>query len=149
MLSELHSIRARFIALIITGLLLAPLAGLASALLFGLLTPAELHNRGTLTILAAFIGSMACWAYVHFSRYFKPLAESLRHRPLTGDMPAPQQRQLARFSRDYWSYFLLYALATPPLLFLVAQKPFTTSLNQFLQLTLEVLAGAEGVDLLE
>jgi diguanylate cyclase (GGDEF)-like protein/PAS domain S-box-containing protein len=140
MLSELKNIRARFIGLILTGLLLAPLAGLASALLFGLIPPAELHKPGTLAILAGFIGCMACWAWYYFSRYCKPLAGSLRHRPLTGNLPGPQQRQLARFSRDYWGFFLLYALATPPLFFLAAGKSVTTDLHPFLQLMLLQLA---------
>jgi diguanylate cyclase (GGDEF)-like protein/PAS domain S-box-containing protein len=140
MLSELKSIRARFITLIITGLLLAPLAGLASALLFGLITPAELQSHDTLAILGAFIGSMVVWAYFHFSRYFKPLAESLRHAPVSSDLPGRQQRQLARFSRDYWGLFLLYALTTPPLFFFAAQKPVIAGLHQFLQLTLLQLA---------
>jgi diguanylate cyclase (GGDEF)-like protein/PAS domain S-box-containing protein len=136
MLSELKGIRTRFISLIITGLLLAPLAGLASALLFGLVTPAELRTERTIVILGTFIGIMACWAYIHFSRYFSPLSYSKGHAPLTGNLPDQQQRRLARFGRDYWCFFLLYALAIPPLFFLAIEKPIASEAGTFLQLIL-------------
>ena len=136
MLSELSSIRTRFITLIIIGLLLAPLAGLASSLLFGLAEPADLQNSRTLSIMGTFIILMASWAYVHFSRYFKPLKESLRDSTTTGNLPDPQQRRLARFTREYWAFFLLYALVTPPLFFMAIDKSIVSSLGHFLQLML-------------
>jgi len=136
MLSELKGIRARFISLIISGLLLAPLAGLVSALLFGLVTPAELQAERTIVVLATFVGIMACWAYIHFSRYFSPLSCPRGRTPLTGHLPDQQQRRLARFGRDYWCFFLLYALAIPPLFFLAIEKPIATEAGTFLQLIL-------------
>jgi hypothetical protein len=63
MLNQLNGIRARLIALIITGLLLAPLAGLASAMLFGLITAAELQSLRTLATLAGFAGLVTCLAF--------------------------------------------------------------------------------------
>lgn len=134
MLSELKRIRLRFTGLILTGLLLASLAGLTSALLFGLITPAELQSRQNIGILAGFVALMACWAYFNFSRYFNPLRESAEHRRRTGHLPEPQQRRLAHFSRDYWSFFLFYALAMPALLFIAINKPIAGSLGHFLQL---------------
>ena len=136
MLSELKGIRARFISLIITGILLAPLAGLVSALLFGLVTLSELQAERTIVILGTFVGIMACWAYIHFSRYFSPLSYSKGHTPLTGNLPDQQQRRLARFGRDYWCFFLLYALAIPPLFFLAIEKPIASEAGTFLQLIL-------------
>ena len=136
MLSELKGIRTRFLSLIIMGLLLAPLAGLVSALLFGLVTPAELLGERTLIILGTFIGLTACWAYIHFSRYFSPLSYSKGRAPLTGNLPDQQQRRLARFGRDYWCFFLLYALAIPPLFFLAIEKPIASAAGTFLQLIL-------------
>jgi len=136
MLSELKGIRTRFISLIITGILLAPLAGLVSALLFGLVTPAELQAEHTIVILGTFVGIMACWAYIHFSRYFSPLTYSKGHAPITGHLPDQQQRRLARFGRDYWCFFLLYALAIPPLFFLAIEKPIASEAGTFLQLIL-------------
>jgi diguanylate cyclase (GGDEF)-like protein/PAS domain S-box-containing protein len=134
MLSDIKGIRARFISLIITGLLLAPLAGMVSALLFGLISPEELRNSRTLIILSVFVGIIAVWAYTYFSRYFSPIPQ--RHNTVTGDLPDTQQRKLARFGRDYWSFFLLYALATPPLFFLAVEKSIANELGQFLQLML-------------
>jgi len=136
MLSDLKAIRTRFITLIIIGLLLAPLAGLVSGLLFGPITPDELRNSRTVLILTTFIGLTAIWAYTYFSRYFSPLTYSRQQENFTGDLPDTQQRQLARFGRDYWSFFLLYALATPPLFFLAIEKSIASNLGPFLQLML-------------
>jgi diguanylate cyclase (GGDEF)-like protein/PAS domain S-box-containing protein len=136
MLSDLKGIRARFISLIILGLLLAPVAGMVSALLFGLISPEELRNSRTLVILTVFVGIIAIWAHTYFSRYFSPTPYSPRRATFTGDLPDTQQRLLARFGRDYWSFFLLYALATPPLFFLAIEKSIANELGQFLQLML-------------
>ena len=136
MLSDLKTIRTRFITLIIAGLLLAPLAGLVSGLLFGPITADELRNTRTLVILTVFIGITAAWAYTYFSRYFSPLSYLQRQDNFSGDLPDTQQRKLARFGRDYWSFFLLYALATPPLFFLAIEKPIAGNLGPFLQLLL-------------
>jgi len=135
MLCELKRIRVRFIALVITGLLLASIAGLASALLFGLITPDELRHDRTLVILGTFIFTIMLWALVYFSRYFSPLSDWTRRRP-GADLPVRQQLRLARFSRNYWGFFLFYALATPALLFLAIEKPVTAAAGQFFQLLL-------------
>jgi diguanylate cyclase (GGDEF)-like protein/PAS domain S-box-containing protein len=146
MLSELKSIRIRFTALIVTGLLLAPLVGLASALLFGLIGPGDLHSPRTPIILGAFVAASALWALFYFSSYFSPLSDWIGRRPGAA-LPARQQRRLARFSRDYWSFFLLYALATPALLFVAIGKPIGGELGQFLQLALLQLSVATLVGL--
>ena len=135
MLSELKSIRTRFTALIITGLLFASLAGLASTLLLGLIRASELHNLRAFTILPAFVMGTVLWAFTYFYQYFSPLSDWSRHRPGTC-VTTRQQRRLAGFSRDYWAFFLLHALATPALLFMVLQKPIATAPVQFLQLLL-------------
>jgi diguanylate cyclase (GGDEF)-like protein/PAS domain S-box-containing protein len=146
MLSELKSIRIRFTALIVTGLLLAPLAGLASALLFGLIGPADLDSARTLAILGAFVAASTLWALFYFSSYFSPLSDWVGRRPGAA-LPARQQCRLARFSRDYWSFFLLYALATPALLFVTIGKPIGGELGKFLQLVLLQLSVATLVGL--
>ncbi len=136
MLSDLSGIRARFISLIIIGLLMAPLAGMVSALLFGLISPEDLRNSRTLVILTVFVGIIVAWAYTYFSRYFSPIPYAHRHDAFSGKLPDTQQRLLARFGRDYWSFFLLYALATPPLFFLAIEKSIASELGPFLQLML-------------
>jgi diguanylate cyclase (GGDEF)-like protein/PAS domain S-box-containing protein len=146
MLSELKGIRRRFIALILTGLLLAPMAGLASALLFGLISAAELENPRTPVLLAGYVAISAVWAFIYFSAYFNPLSDwSGRHAGTA--LPARQQRRLVRFSRDYWGFFLLYAIATPALLFLAAGKPIAGAPGQYLQLVLLQLSVATLVGL--
>ncbi len=136
MLSELKGIRTRFISLILTSLLLAPLAGLVTALLFGLATPAELQASRTVIVLAAFTTLMAGWAYLHFSRYFSPLTKSRGLNPLTGNLPDQLQRRIARFGREYWCFFLFYALAIPSLFFMAAGKSIAAEPGTFLQLAL-------------
>ncbi|MGD2112034.1 MAG: EAL domain-containing protein [Gammaproteobacteria bacterium] len=146
MLSELRRIRRRFTALIITGLLLAPLAGLASALLFGLIGAADLEHPRTPAILTGYVGVSAFWAFIYFSSYFNPLSD-WAGRHAGSALPVRQQRRLARFSRDYWGFFLLYAIATPALLFIATGKPIAGALGQFLQLVLLQLSVATLVGL--
>jgi uncharacterized RDD family membrane protein YckC len=126
MLNDLKIIRRRFIALIITGLVIAPLAGLATALLFGSITRQDLQNTDTLLILAGFVVTVSGLGYLHFTRYFSNLPKISRHNLLSGELPDLQQQQLARFTRDYWCFFLYYPLVTPALFFLAAGIPTTS-----------------------
>ena len=48
----------------------------------------------------------------------------------------PLQKRLARFGRDYWGCFLIYALAIPPLLFFAVRQPVMAEPGRFLQLLL-------------
>jgi len=136
MLTELNRIRARFISLILLGLLIAPAAGISSALLFDLITTNELQNSRAVFVMVTFVGLMACWAVTYFSSYFSKLPKNLRPGRGCGELSYAHQRRLTRFGRDYWSLFLVYALATPPLLFVAIQKPLLAELGQFLQLLL-------------
>jgi diguanylate cyclase (GGDEF)-like protein/PAS domain S-box-containing protein len=141
MLSELIRIRARFTALIITGLLLATLAGLGSALLFGLISSSELRSLHTWSILTLFMSSIVLWAFTYFYHYFSPLNDWSRQKP-GGCLTERQQRRLANFNRDYWSFFLLYAMTMPVLLFITAGQPITDAPGRFLQLLLLQLSVA-------
>ena len=147
MLNQLNGFRARLIVLIITGLLLTPLAGLASAVLFGLITAAELQSVRTFATLSGFVGLVTCIAFIHFSRYFRNRASLPGGRQTPDSLPDIQQRQLARFSRDYWGLFLLYALATPALFFIAVGKPIAAEPGAFLQLLLLQLSVAALVGL--
>ncbi|MEN8108082.1 MAG: EAL domain-containing protein [Pseudomonadota bacterium] len=141
-MSQLRTIRTRFTALIITGLLLASLAGLASALLFELVTPAELLPAPTRLILSSFLGLVLLGAILYFSSYFSNLRDS------NGTALAPRQQQrLARFSRDYWGFFLLYALAAPAVFFLAIEQPVAAAPGRFLQLLLLQLCAVTLVGL--
>jgi len=136
MLTELNRIRARFIGLILLGLVIAPVAGVASALLFDLISPGALQNSRTVFVVTTFVILMACWACIHFSRYFSTLPRNLQPGKGSGALSYTHQRRLVRFGRDYWGLFLIYALAIPPLLFNALGKPVVAELDQFLQLLL-------------
>ncbi len=140
MLTELYRIRSRFITLILIGLLLAPLAGMASALLFDLISLHELQNTRTVVTLALFVAVIAAWSGIHFSRYFSPLSAFSGLGNGTQELPEAQQRRFARFGRDYWGFFLIYALLIPPLFFFAVQKPILAEPGAFLQLLLLQLA---------
>jgi diguanylate cyclase (GGDEF)-like protein/PAS domain S-box-containing protein len=131
--SELKRIRARFTTLVISGLLLVPLAGLASALLFGLISVPELDTLRTRSILAVFMTTTVLWAFTYFYNYFSPLSDWTGRRP-GGCLTERQQRRLAGFSRDYWAFFLLYALAMPVLLSIAATRPIAADPGHFLHL---------------
>ena len=145
-MSKLKSIRVRFITLIVTGLLLAPLAGMACALLFGLVDPKDLLTLRVPALLGGLVVASITWAIFYFSSYFSPLSDWVGRRRDTA-LPLRQQRRLARFSRDYWSFFLLYALATPALLFVATSKSIGSATDDFLQLVLLQLTVATLVGL--
>lgn len=136
MLTELSRIRARFISLILLGLLITPAAGIASALLFDLIDADALQNPRVLLVMATFVLLMAGWAGAHFSRYFSKLPATLQPGRGAVNLTGRDQRRLARFGRDYWGLCLIYALLIPPLLFLALGKPLVNELGQFLQLLL-------------
>jgi diguanylate cyclase (GGDEF)-like protein/PAS domain S-box-containing protein len=140
--SNFNTIRARFTALIITGLLLASLAGLASALLFGLATQAELRLPWTGLYLATFMVAILAAAGIYFSRYFNTLI-SCRGNGLE----QRQHQRLARFSRDYWGLFLCYALTAPVVFFLATGQPVGDAPGRFLQLLLLQLSAVTLVGL--
>ena len=75
-MSNLGTIRVRFTALIITGLLLAALAGLGCALLFGLTTPAEMRLPRTGLYLGSFMAAMLLATGVYFFHYFSGLKKN-------------------------------------------------------------------------
>jgi diguanylate cyclase (GGDEF)-like protein/PAS domain S-box-containing protein len=141
MLSELKGIRARFTVLIVTGLLLAPLTGIGSARLFGLISSTELASPRTLSLLVPFLSLTVLWAFAYFYNYFSPLGDWFRYRPGVCLTPRQQQR-LGGFSRDYWAFVLLYAVATPALLFIAAGQPIGAAPGRFLQLLLLQLSVA-------
>ena len=141
-MSNLGTIRVRFTALIITGLLLAALAGLGCALLFGLTTPAEMRLPRTGLYLGSFMAAMLLTTGVYFFRYFS----GLKKNHGTG-LEQRQQQQLARFSRDYWGIFLFYTLAAPVVFFLAVGQPLASDPARFFQLLLLQLSAVTLVGL--
>jgi diguanylate cyclase (GGDEF)-like protein/PAS domain S-box-containing protein len=140
--NNLRTIRLRFTALIISGLLMAALAGLASALLFGLASPAELLQPRSGLYLGALLATTLCIAGIHFSSYFSNLSKS-------GGAGLEQRRQkrLSRFSRDYWGIFLFYTLAAPAVFFFAIGQPVADAPGRFLQLQLLQLCAVTLVGL--
>ena len=124
----------RFLFLILTGLLIAPLAGLGTAMLYELASLDELQTPRALLVMGLFLTTFITLACVYFYRYFSPLTE------YTGQGDAQlnetQQGRLARFGRDYWSCFLLYALAIPPMWLLATGQPVLAAPAHLLQLLL-------------
>ena len=141
-MSNLGTIRVRFTALIITGLLLAALAGLGCALLFGLTTPAEMRQPQTGLYLGSFMAAMLLATGVYFFHYFS----GLKKNHGTG-LEQRQQQHLARFSRDYWSIFLFYTLAAPVVFFLAVGQPLASDPARFFQLLLLQLSAVTLVGL--
>lgn len=114
--NDLQLVRHRFTLWIAAGFALTPLAGLGSALLFGLVDAATLSHSGPSLLLALTLAAMLAWTLIHFNGYLQPFLHWLALHPQGGHAPGQLHRRLGRFSREYWSIFLLYALAMPVLL---------------------------------
>ena len=145
--NDLTLVRHRFTLGIAAGFALTPLAGLGSAVLFELLDVATLHAAIRSLVLPAALLLLIVWTYAHFRAYLKPFLQWLAGQPQSGSAPGHLHRRLGRFSREYWSMFLLYAVATPVLLFAgiydgFANIPLVELLNVvLLQLVVAVLVG--------
>jgi diguanylate cyclase (GGDEF)-like protein/PAS domain S-box-containing protein len=149
MLEQPRRVVARFTVLMVSGFALAPLVGLAGASLFGLTDPAELQrvlNHGALPL---FLLAMLAWTGFHFSRYLRPLADWAVVDPQGDNAPAHLHRRLARFSRQYWGLFLLYALCTPAIYFYALGGGLSSSADslRFLNFLLLQFSGAMLVGL--
>ena len=144
---DLQRVRHRFTLWIAAGFVLTPIIGLGGALLFGLLDVPTLAAAGRAGILPAMLAVLAGLSLIRFRAYLQPLLQWLAGHPDGGSAPTHLHRRLARFSREYWGLFLLYALATPVLLFATAGGGFDRIPTEplihmvLLQLTAAILVG--------
>lgn len=125
-MSSLNQTRTRFLILIITGLSLAPLAGLSSALLYGLVSRENLADPAVQLYTGGFIALVLLGAGTYFYSYFNPLKIN----------SAAAARRIDHFGRDYWTCFLLCALAIPPLFYYAIDTRITAEPARFLQFVL-------------
>ncbi|MFN2309467.1 MAG: putative bifunctional diguanylate cyclase/phosphodiesterase [Gammaproteobacteria bacterium] len=144
--NDLQLVRHRFTLGIAAGFALTPLLGLGSALLYGLIDIPLLARALYAGILPAAWALMLAWSVVSFRGYLQPILHWLAQHPQGGNAPGHLHRRLGRFSRKYWGLLLLYALATPLLLFAstqgLAQVPGRTLAHVLLlQLATATLVG--------
>lgn len=144
---DLQRVRHRFTLWIAAGFALTPLAGLGGALLFGLVDAPALAAAARAGVLPAALAVLTGLSLVRFRAYLRPLLQWLARHPDGGSAPTHLHRRLARFSREYWGLFLLYALATPVLLYATAGGGFDRIPTEplvhmlLLQLTAAILVG--------
>ncbi|MGA7801231.1 MAG: EAL domain-containing protein [Gammaproteobacteria bacterium] len=135
---------------IVVGFLLTPAAGVGAGLLFGLTNPDNVLTTLHGALLPAFLLAIVAWTTLYFRRYLRPLLEWVDSHPHAQNAPGHLQRRLGRFTRDYWSMFLLYALTTPAVFFAAVNHEFVIrDLPRFanfllLQLAVAVLIGLPG-----
>jgi diguanylate cyclase (GGDEF)-like protein/PAS domain S-box-containing protein len=147
MLTELHRIRSRFIGLILVGLLLAGIAGMAIGSLFGLVSPAQLQTPRLLAVLGGFMALVCTLAALHFYRYFSPLSKLADSSGRPAALPDFLQQRLAQFGRDYWLFFLVYSAGAPLLYHAVTHQPWLDAGARLLQLLMLQLGIAALVGL--
>ncbi len=147
MLGEIKRIQRRLTALICAGLVLTPLIGLSCAILFKLVSPSGLLPVLSGPALPVLLGGMLLWAVLHYRNYFNPVKRSILRRPVRIIGPEVMQKRVFRFSSEYWTLFLVYALAVPPIVISGAYDPLLADyLGTFmnfllLQLAVAVLVG--------
>ncbi|WJW75478.1 EAL domain-containing protein [Thiohalobacter sp. IOR34] len=133
-------------ATIVAGLLLVPLSGFGTAWLFGLVDGAGLAQALRAGWLPAFLALLLGWGWLHFHHYLRPFGDWLARNPAADNAPGHLHRRLARFPREYWAPFLLYALLAPAIYQLSRGVSLAAELPAFLnllllQLTIGVLLG--------
>lgn len=142
--NDLTFVRHRFTLGIAAGFALTPPAGLGSAVLFDLIDLSTLLRALDTILLPAALSLLIGGTYLHFRAYLRPFLQWLSAQPQSGSAPGHLHRRLGRFSREYWSVFLLYALLAPLLLFASTPGglPAGALLNVFLlQLAVAILVG--------
>ncbi|MBI5040327.1 MAG: PAS domain S-box protein, partial [Gammaproteobacteria bacterium] len=145
--NDLQLVRHRFTLGIAAGFALTPFVGLGSLWLFGLIDTHSLRLSAQTGMLPAALIVLLGWNWLSFRAYLQPFLHWLVQHPHGGSAPGHLHRRLGRFSREYWSMFLLYALITPLLLFAgepggfgaIPTVPFVNAL--LLQIAVAILVG--------
>ena len=147
-ITALRPLPAQFTLLIMAGFILTPVAGLGSAVLFGLLEPRSLEIALAKGLLPMVLALLVTWTAIHFSRYIGPFVAWLEHHSDSNASPVHLHKRLARFTRQYWGMYLVYGLLTPTLLvYSISAWPmnsaqlFTFSHLVALQLAVATLVG--------
>ena len=146
--AEASALRRRFGLGIGLGLVATPLFGLGFGYLFNLLSPDQALAVTRAGVLPGLLLTLLALSTLHFTRYVQPFQAWLRE-PEAGPSAGHLQRRLARFPREYWSLYLIIALATPSLFLAslpggLAARPETFLHLLLLQLGVAVLAGMPG-----
>ena len=115
--NDLQLVRHRFTLWIAAGFALTPIAGMGTAVLFGLIDIPTLRAAGQAGYLPVALLIMVGWSLISFRNYLQPILRWMAQHPEGGSAPSHLHRHLGRFSREYWGQFLFYALVTPMLLF--------------------------------
>ena len=145
--NDLQLVRHRFTLWIAAGFAVTPIAGLGGAVLFGLVDGASLSAAARDIVLPLALLGLLGWSVLHFRSYLQPFLLWMAQHPQGGIAPGHLHSRLGRFTREYWSLFLLYALATPVLLFTsssggITQIPTAPFVHMLLlQLAVAILIG--------
>ncbi len=109
---DLDRINRRFAAWIMAGFALTPVLGLGIARIFGLIDLQQV----AFSVLPLFALALLFWGGRHFHRYLRPFLDWIQQAGEQSVAPDHLHRRLARFTREYWGFFLLYAFTAPVLM---------------------------------
>ena len=149
--SELKGIRRLFAITVIGSFVLTPLVGHGAAVIFGLAQPQMIRAAVGGGALPLFSLAFLLWISTHYWRFLQPVIASAETGAPGDGFAELARRRMARFSLDYWGFYLCYVLLLPQLyLWGGAQAAAPGLILQFtlLQLVVAILIGLMVIGIL-
>lgn len=113
MAQALSLIQLRLAVVTTLSFALAPLLGYALAAFFGMVDLTTLFTTRTGLYISIVYISICCWIAWHFWQFIRPLISWHAEHPNTQNPPEKLQQQLAGFTSNYWSFYLIAVLLLP------------------------------------
>ncbi len=146
-MSDTHDLaRTRIDGLMLFSQLLTVVASIAAALIFEGTDTTELHQVLLQGLVPLFALLWVLWGGIRMRRFLAPVYAGLRQDNLPPSAHGPLRRRLTRFTRVYWTTFLIYAVLFPAL-YIAVRGTFDTqayAVFALVQLAVAVLIGVPG-----
>lgn len=144
--SNLPGIRWRFALMVICSFAVMPIAAHVAAVMFDLVTWADLQTAVKFGALPAFLGVMIMWLGHYAFNLVKQISNWLSSQPHARVAPPEIHFRLKRFSTDFWSFYLCYVLVAPQIFYWSVYNPAQFEILAFsqfllLQLVVAILVG--------
>ncbi len=107
--------RNRIARLMLFSQVLTVIASITAALIFEATTTAELQQILLQGLVPLFVLLWVLWGGIRMRRFLEPVYAGLRQTTIPASAHSPLRRRLTRFTRVYWTTFLIYAVSFPAL----------------------------------
>ncbi|MBS1218496.1 MAG: signal transduction protein [Proteobacteria bacterium] len=107
--------RNRIARLMLFSQVLTVIASITAALIFEATTTVELRQVLLQGLVPLFVLLWVLWGGIRMRRFLEPVYAGLRQTTIPASAHSSLRRRLTRFTRVYWTTFLIYAVSFPAL----------------------------------